>query len=294
MNKHLKNPSQILEEKSQQDWSGCLMITEAKDNSTGWKIYFSEGKIQYATSTVAQKERLTYLWQVTKTKLAFPKVPTQGINYQQLCQWSAQQNFSETDFKRLLLELTKEGLNQVLTIEQTSITIINVCLSRTPVTNFTWQDLIQKDYIDSWKKVRAYLDSPLSLLYLDQNKAFDFYKSWKNITQKNSDFAAFAETQKISDFVNPLFDKICLYDLASRLGIDYLTMAKYLHIFFEQGLIKSSPYNVKITRSSPKYNSVKSVINQEKKVASPVPKNKIVPKNKEIKKTKRSSYNCLY
>ncbi len=281
MNKHFKNPSQFLEEKSQQGWSGCLMITEPKDSSTGWKIYFSEGKIQYATSTVAQKERLTYLWQVTKTKLAFPKVPTQGINYQQLCQWSAQQNFSETDFKRLLLELTKEALNQVLTIEQTSITIINVCLSRTPVTNFTWQDLIQKDYIDAWKKVRVYLDSPLLLLYLDQNKAFDFYKSWKNITQNNPDFAAFAETQKISDFVNPLFGKICLYDLASRFSIDYLTMAKYLHIFLEQRLIESAPHNVKITKNSPKYTSRKSVINQEKKVASPVTQNKILPRNKQ-------------
>ena len=281
MNKDFKNPSQFLEEKSKQGWSGCLMITEPKDSSTGWKIYFSEGKIQYATSTIAQKERLTYLWQVTKTKLAFPKVASQGINYQQLCQWSAQKNFSETDFKQLLLELTKEALNQVLTIEQTSITIINVCLSGTPVINFTWQDLIQKDYIDSWKKVRAYLDSPLSLLYLDQNKAFDFYKSWKNITQNNPDFTAFAETQKISDFVNPLFEKICLYDLASRLSIDYLTMAKYLHIFFEQGLIESSPHNVKKTRPSPKYNSRKSVVNQEKKVVSPVHHNKILPKNKE-------------
>ena len=281
MNNHLKSPSQILEEKSQQGWSGCLMIPEPKDISVGWKIFLHEGKIQYATSTVAQKERLTYLWQATKTKLAFPQVTAKGIDYQQLCQWSAKQNFSPTDFQQLLLELTKEALNQVLTIEQASIIIRDEQLPGDSMTSFPWQELIDQEYIDIWKKVRIYLESPLSLLYLAQNKAFDFYKSWKNITQNDAAFAAFAETQKLSDFVNPLFDKICLYDLASRFGIDYDRMAKYLQSFLDQGLIKSLPHNVKINQNQTKYTTKKTVVKQKKQVTSPLIQKKIVSQNQE-------------
>ena len=281
MNNHLKSPSQILEEKSQQGWSGCLMIPEPKDSSAGWKIFLHEGTIQYATSTVAQQERLTYLWQVTKTKLPLPKITAQEMDYQDLCRWSAEQNFPEADFQKLLLELSKEALNQVLTIEQASIIITDEHLPGTPMTSFTWQDLIHQENIDVWKKIRIYLDSPLSLLYLAQNKAFDFYKSWKNITQNDADFAAFAETQKLSDFVNPLFEKICLYDLASRFRINYDRMAKYLHVFLEQGLIKSSPHKVKTTQTSIKYPPKKSVINQKKSVAQPLKQQQIIPKNQE-------------
>jgi|GEM_PF-431378 len=266
MNNHLKSPSQILEEKSQQGWSGCLMIPEAKDISSGWKIYLQSGKIQYATSTVVQKERLTYLWQVIKPKLAFPKITAEAIDYQQLCQWSAEQNFPETEFKQLLLELSREALNQVLTIEQVSINTTEECLPDTYKINVTWQKLIQKENINAWKRVRTYLDSPLSLLYLSQNQAFDFYKSWKNITQNNPDFAAFAETQKISNFVNPLFEKVCLYDLASKFNLNYLTMAEYIHAFLEQGLIKSLPHDQKIEQKNTQESAKKSIPSQINKV----------------------------
>lgn len=266
MNNHLKSPSNILEEKSQQGWSGCLIIPEVKDLSSGWKIYLQNGKIQYATSTVVQKERLNYLWQVIKPKLALPKLTAKEMDYQQLCQWSAEQNFPAAEFKQLLLELSREALNQVLTIEQTSITTTDECLPDTYAANITWKELIQQENIDTWKRVRLYLDSPLSLLYLSQNQAFDFYKSWKNITQNNPDFAAFAETQKISDFVNPLFNKICLYDLASKFNLNYLTMAKHLHAFLEQGLIKSSPHNQKTDHKTTQESTKKSIINQTDKV----------------------------
>ena len=281
MNNHLKSPSQILEEKSQQGWSGCLMIPEVKDISSGWKIYLQDGKIQYATSTVVEKERLTYLWQVTKPKLAFPKVTAKGINYQQLCQWSAEQNFPETELKQLLLELSREALNQVLTIEKTSIVISDECLPSNSMENATWQKLIEKEYINTWKKVRVYLDSPLSLLYLSQNKAFEFYKSWKNITQNNSDFAAFAETQKISDFVNPLFEKICLYDLASRFSLDYLTMAEYLHVFLEEGLITSSPHNQKINNKNTNYPSKGQFERKKRQVKIASEKKKKISNNED-------------
>ncbi|ELS02990.1 response regulator with CheY-like receiver domain and winged-helix DNA-binding domain [Xenococcus sp. PCC 7305] len=295
MNNHLKSLSQILEEKSQQGWSGCLMIPEAKDISVGWKIYLQGGNIQYATSTVAQKERLTYLWQITQTKLAFPQFTNNKIDYQQLCQWSAEQDLPETELKQLLLELSKEALNQVLTIEQASIIITDECISGATMPNFTWQTLVQKEYIDSWRKVRTYLDSPLSLLYLAQNQAFDFYKSWKKITQNNSDFSAFAEAQKLSDFVNPLFEKICLYDLASRLNIDYLTMAKYLQTFLEQGLIKTAPRNNrKVTKSTSKFTPNKSVRKQKNQVEHPsIPKKNIAKSQDKVTKRRLPIIACI-
>lgn len=281
MNNHLKSPSQILEAKSQQGWSGCLMIPEPKDISAGWKVFLHEGKIQYATSTVAQKERLNYLWQRTKTKLPFPKVATKELDYQQLCQWSAEQDFPETELQRLLQELSKEALNQALTIEQASIIITDECLPKNLMENFPWQKLIQEEYIAAWKKIRTYLDSPLSLLYLPQNKAFDFYKYWKTITQKNNDFAAFAETQKLSDFVNPLFEKICLYGLASKFSIDCSTMAKYLHLFLEQGLIEYSSHSLNKSKKSPQYTSNKYVNNRKNKISSTLPQKKSSSQEKD-------------
>ena len=91
----------------------------------------------------------------------------------------------------------------------------------------------------------------MSRLYLPQDKAFSFYKFWKNLTQNSAQFAEIASSQKISDWVNPLFRKVNLYELANLLVIPALNLASYLQFFIQGNIIEVLPFNeTKISLSS--------------------------------------------
>ncbi len=256
MNDSITSPKELLEAKSQESWSGCCIILELQNISAGWQVYLHEGKLQYATSNVEQRSRLNYLWQQLSVKFPLSNIENEISDYRQIYQCFVDNKISIADAQQILLKLSQEALTQVLSLGKTQIRLSDSKLPGKVITSFSWQSLIDQKQIESWQKVKSYLKSPLSSLYLPQDKAFTFYKYWKDLIKNNPQFTEIISNQKMSDWVNPLFKKVSLYELADLLAISALDLAKYLQFFIQENLIEVLPFDeTKISSSPPQVTS---------------------------------------
>lgn len=271
MNNNLANPLLILKEKFQQAWSGCLEITEPEDSCVSWQIYLSQGKVQYATSTAGNQERLNYFWQQLNLDSNCPQV-TAANEYEQICQWC--DSNSASNATELLLELTQEALNQILSIEKTVIKTIENRVLSVPITSFSIKELLSQKFVDSCKEIRLYLKSPFARLNIKRDNSFKFYKLWKNLGQ-DPDFDDFINNQKISFILEKCSQDLAFYQFAALLGLDILSLAGYLQPFIEAQIVELKPFNANQTQDN-----TSRVITSAKYTANISPKNVVNASNK--------------
>ncbi|MGF1542507.1 MAG: response regulator [Pleurocapsa sp.] len=236
MNNHLANPFLILKEKCQQAWSGCLEIAEPEDNSVGWQIYLSQGKIQYATSTAGNQERLNYLWQQFKLGSTCPQV-TANKEYEEICQWFESTTTVKLNLTEILLKLNQEAFAQIFSLEQAVIrSIENRCL---PVTSasFSAKDLLDRQLIDSGKEMRKYFKNPFVRLELKKDHSFKFYKLWKELSQE-TEFNNFANRHKLSSILDYCSQNLIFYQFATSVELDILSATKYFQSFIKSQIIE--------------------------------------------------------
>ncbi len=258
MNDTLINPLLFINDQLKQAWSGRIEFIEPKDNSVGWQIYYSAGRIQYATSTIGQQERLHYLWKLLPIDLDCPQLNTTDLEYQQLRHWGAANNFVDSDLQKLLLKFTQEAITQVLSLEKASVkSFENSCLEET-IADFSWQDLQiseLKQEAKIWTKTRTYLNSPFSRFYLKQDNSLKFYKFWKKL-DSNPDIADLANSQKMSFFANLFAKKNSFYYIASQINILPLKLIEYLKPGIEENIFDVLPWQKIETKISPKATTV--------------------------------------
>ena len=259
MNNTLTNPLLIIDDKLKQAWSGCIEFTEPKDNSVGWLIYCSAGKVQYATSKIGQQERFQYLWKLFQIDLECPKLKATNLEYEQLRNWGSAINLVDSDWQELLLKFTKEAITQVLSLEQASVKLVeNSCLNET-IVDFSWDDLKisqLKQEAKVWTKIRTYLNSPFSRFYLKQDNTLKFYKFWKKL-YSNPDIFDVANSQKISFFVNLFAQKNSFYYVASQINIPPLKLIEYLKPCIKETIFDILPWQQLEVEISPKVTTIK-------------------------------------
>ena len=244
MNNNLQNPLQVLKTKSHAAWSGCIEVEEPKDPSVSWHVYLLEGKIIYITDAIGQQVRLDYLWQKYKLGSSCPQLKKeQASEYVQLCQILSDKQLSEVEIKKLLFKFTREGLINVLSIEQTTINLIPAKRISKPLISFSLQQLGAKleQQIVGAKYIRSFLDSLFSRLYLEQKNALSFYKIWKPL-YSNPELEAITKSHKLSSFVSLFVAKSCLYQIATKLNVDTYFLAKHLQQSITEKLIDLYPY----------------------------------------------------
>ncbi|MDJ0688409.1 MAG: response regulator [Xenococcaceae cyanobacterium MO_188.B32] len=258
MNNTLTNPLLIIDDKLKQAWSGCIEFTEPKDNSVGWLIYCSAGKVQYATSKIGQQERFQYLWKLFQIDLECPKLKATNLEYEQLRNWGSAINLVDSNWQELLLKFTKEAITQVLSLEQASVKLVeNSCLNET-IVDFSWDDLKisqLKQEAKVWTKIRTYLNSPFSRFHLKQDNTLKFYKFWKKL-YINPDIFDVANSKKISFFVDLFAKKNSFYYIASQINIPPLKLIEYLKPCIEEHIFDILPWQNLEAEISPKVTAV--------------------------------------
>ena len=247
MNNSLQNPLQVINAKSKESWSGCIEVTEPKDASVKWQVYFLQGKIQYVGVETGAQIRLNYLWQKFKIGSECPSLSTQNSSeYVQLCHWLNNKKKSLVDIKKIIFLFVKEGLIQVLSIEKTNIETKPAKRINKSIISFELNKLYQneqiKEQITKWKKIRTYFYSSISRLYLEQKNALKFYKIWKSLYTQ-SDFELLAATQKLSSFVSLFVAKSSLYEIANKSQVDTLFLATHLQQSIEENIIDILPFD---------------------------------------------------
>ena len=247
MNNTIYNPLKILKDKYKESWSGCIEVAEPKDNSISWQIYLLQGKLQYVNTTNGQQERLNYLWQKFKLGSNCPQYESsdKGSEYLQLCQWMSDKQLSSDNIRKLLFMFVKEGLVQVLSIEETTVTLNPAKRIKKSLVSFDLKKILANEQvratIKAWQEVRKYCYSPSSRLYLEQRNALKFYKIWKEFYTK-PEFAALAKTQKLSSFVSLFVAKSNLYEIATKANLDTYFLIKSLKQPIEENILQELPF----------------------------------------------------
>lgn len=270
MNNSLINPFQLLEEKSQQAWSGCVRISEPKDDSVGWQIYLAAGKIQYATSIAGKQNRLLYLWEQFKPPTSCPTLKNQGSEYSQLFEWWSIKKISDSEISELLFKFTQEALIQVASINQTTAQFKENLTLPESIAEFDWNDFELKTDIEQWTPVRAYLGSPFSRLQLEQNNSLRFYKIWKKLYD-NPELADLANAQKLSSLVGLFAQKKSFYYLASQVKIEPLRFAHYIKPCIEQDIVSVLPFQKIDTKTQPSAKVVSAKVTAPSPIAGRSP-----------------------
>ena len=244
MNSNSQILLKVLKDKSKAAWSGCIEIEEPKDASVSWNVYFLEGKVQYISSTVGQQTRLDYLWQQLKLGSKCPDLnEAETSEYSFLCQSLSNKQLADLEIKKSLFRFVREGFAQVVSIKRANIQFLPAKRIAKPLVSFSLQQLWakQEEKIKFWRVTRSYLASPFSRLYLEQNKALQFYKTWKVIYQ-DPELAPLVESHKLSTFASLFVAKKNLYQIATKTNVDTEFLAKHLKSSILEDLISTLPF----------------------------------------------------
>ena len=259
---NIKNPLQVLKTKSKEAWSGCIEFEEPKDASVSWHVYLLEGKIQYVNTTVGQQTRLNYLWHRFKLGSGCPELEKQKISeYTQLCQCLSDKQLTAADIKKYLHGFVREGLTQVLSIQETNITFIPTRRITKSIISFNLEQLKSAERIKAWQKIRSYLGSPFSRLYLEQKNALQFYKIWKTL-YTNPELASLAKRQRLSSFASLFVAKSSLYELATKANVNLHLLAVNLKQSIAENIVTILPFQ-ELTVDTTSKNIVNKVTSQE-------------------------------
>ncbi|MEO1673713.1 MAG: response regulator, partial [Cyanobacteria bacterium J06631_2] len=241
---NFQSPLQVLKVKSRTGWSGCIEIEEPKDPSISWNVYLLEGKIQYINTSLGQQERLDYLWQRFKLASECPQIEQTEISeYAQLCQALSSQQPNESEVKKLLFRFCREGMVNVLSIEKAQIQLVPARRIKKAIISFSLEKLLAKleEQVKINRRIRSYITSPFSRLYLEQKNALKFYQIWKP-KYATPELKAIAQSQKLSAFVSLFVAKNSLYQIATKTNVDIIFLGKHLYQSVVEKLINLFPF----------------------------------------------------
>ncbi|MGK7876381.1 MAG: response regulator [Xenococcaceae cyanobacterium] len=243
MNKRITILSKVIEEISQDDLSGCLLVSDPRDNSVSWKLYLNGSYLQYVTSAVGQKERLACLFQQFQPNLTPPAIASEDSEYEELSRWYLSQEFSPSDLREIFLKLNQEALAQVLTFGKTSVEFFSNHHLKSPLIAYPWDYLSEKSQalVHEWQQLRTSLLSPFTRLYLDDKSKYDFYKLWQNLN-KMPEALKFFRSEKLSLWLQILSQKNSLYQIAAQIGVAPVTVARQFQPMVEAGVIQVLPF----------------------------------------------------
>ena len=243
MNNNLQNPLQVLNAKSKAGWSGCIEIEEPQDVSSGWNVYLLQGKIQYISSTSGQQDRLDYLWQKFKLGSQCPQLDKETSEYVHLCNILAEKELSEVDTKKVIYKFCREGLSNILSIDQASIQFVPARRINKAIISFSLDKLGAKleEQVKKMKYLRGYINGPFSRLYLEQKNALKFYQIWKP-KYATPELAEISESHKLSTFVSLFVAKSSLYQIATKVNTDLFFLGRHLQQSIAEDLISILPF----------------------------------------------------
>ncbi|AFY37103.1 response regulator receiver protein [[Leptolyngbya] sp. PCC 7376] len=224
--------------------SGLVTIFDPADESISWHLYFTEGNLQYATSGMGHKVRLTYLLKqlFPNTKFPIPDNLNSATEYQYLNKVLGTGKLSEKQVKSVLYYLTQEAIAQVLSLPRAAITYsakhpqLSPALLSVPLRNMLRS---LQNQIRSVVRLRTVIGSPFQRLQLD---------STNQVAQPDLDIE---NCFSIKGLNTQLAESRTLYELCEQTGQTTITLGNLVKPMVYAGEIKVSPYAVKTTAPRP-------------------------------------------
>jgi twitching motility two-component system response regulator PilG len=226
----------------QQELSGQLIIKDALDPSITWEAYFGNGKLHFATSTLGQKERLTYLTRHHHPDFNLSEFTIGQSDYKFIChQWQSGR-LSLQQVRQLAFTSTQEAFVHIMAIGNAEmefnldahldVLILSASVQQiiTPVKQLIWQ----------WQKIRPHITSPLVRVYLSNIDSL--YKLlWQQLQS----------TKAIESYQAALTQNLCLYSTANQLNINVQELSHMLLPLIRNRSAQISSYGQKQDEERP-------------------------------------------
>jgi twitching motility two-component system response regulator PilG len=203
----------------QQELSGRLIIKDGLDSSMTWEAYFGNGKLHFATSTLGQRERLTYLTRHYHPDFKLNEFTIGQSDYQFIChQWQSGK-LSLQQVRQLAFTSTQEAFIHIIAIGNAEMEfdldahldelILSASVQQivTPVKKLIWQ----------WQKIRPHIASPLVRVYLSNIDSL-YQLLWQQLQS----------TKAIESYQAALTQNLCLYSTANQLNVDVQELSHML------------------------------------------------------------------
>ncbi len=226
------SPPKALHNVMRRQISGRLTIRDINDDGASWVVYAGQGQLHFVSSTVGERSRLKYILQRTRSRLlAQVNAGFQSSAYDFLQLGYETGQITQNQLSTFLRLFSQEALIHILSMPQAVIQFDRE-MNLDPISVFMpLKELISPiaTQIGAWQRLRPGLCSPLQHLeILDRN---GFEQDW--IHQLGS---LITEPPRVS-LANVLEDQPSLYQLAYRLKLDILQLAKITARGIDAGIL---------------------------------------------------------
>lgn len=234
----LNNPYKLLQVIAQRELTGCLSISIPQDDSIGWQLYIGGSRLYFATTIGSSPERFGLLWQQIQPDLPLPRLSEDKSEYESLYEWQLEHNLSLTDFRRLLLSLSREALIHAISHTKAYVKFeSNVCIKPVLIAA-PLSDLIKPivSHVRFWQKLHTYISSPFSRIYLDRSKVKNFSNFWENANKANSNAQGengsspniSLQNISLTVWLEILEQKLSIYEICHQIGKEPHVLSAWL------------------------------------------------------------------
>jgi twitching motility two-component system response regulator PilG len=236
--------------------SGCLTISNVEGKSPiQWQLFLGDGNLHYATATANQMERLDCLWKLraTQTELLNPlDFSGSKSEYELLLEWRESQKITLSRLRSLLLNLSQEALNHAFACDRVKLKFepnvsMKPALIAVPIANLLKQSLV---HIQSWQNLSPAISSPFDLISLNSANVDRFCSIWAEKSKDRCILKLPSEAQSLTSWIHLLGEQLSLYGLSSKLGVEPLVLARWLHPMIVDQILEALPCQPKLSTSN--------------------------------------------
>lgn len=214
--------------------TGKLTIQSPLDEFVSWQIYLSNGKINFANSSVGVMERLNYLMgnHLNKGQITLPKQLTNDYNY--ICDLWKQETFSFAQTRYILTQFTQEALVQILSLPKSTCSFDREGSLKNLLLNLSLDRIVApiQNKIRYWWELHSHISSPFQRPLIE-----DWKKLKSTFVEKHN-----LSPQWIEKFSEGAKNLSCLYEIAGKTRISTLQLALMLRPEIKRGEVKMLSY----------------------------------------------------
>ncbi|AFZ43326.1 response regulator receiver protein [Halothece sp. PCC 7418] len=230
-----------LKEISKKELSGQLTIRFFNSHSTGWRVYIGRGKVHYASSLVANQERINYLLSHYFPDLNRHPMQDQEQEYDYLCSFWRSGKISLQDLRQVIYTLTQEALihcfaSPPVQLEFEESVGLDPILVSASVKKIAYS---VRPQVLGWMKLREGISSPLWRVGTEQLNGFYNAIAQNSLSQQSNINSSLAQLKPLAQALTAFPN---LYALAQEFKVDVLTLAQELQPYAEQKQLQIKPY----------------------------------------------------
>lgn len=213
--------------------SGRVVIRDPNDLAIGWRISFSQGRINFAESVVGNQERLSYLLERCTPQFQGSRPHESISDYSFLCQLWQLDYISHDQLRDLLTAVTQEALIHALAIPHAQYQFeANIQIDPILLCTSLWDLVLPVEQtINQWMLLSAEIQSPFSRPYIADWDKFVEYAGYVS-----------DGLPQIEQLTHALGQDQCLYQLAHTLSVKVGDLAVSLHPLIKLGALGMHPY----------------------------------------------------